>query len=150
MTIYKAAIKQAIKPTYSQINDTMGLQIQASPSVLISYQNPQLFLWSILSNWNSFLTCEFCPGWLRSHPGLHFNLTSAWAMLDLLWMQALNLICLYGAEILPVFTQSQIANYLFISFVLLKNEWIAVWKPLYLNNVMYFWVKQDILWGGGV
>ncbi len=70
-------------------------------------------------------------------------------MLDLLWMRALNLICLYGAEILPVFTQSQIANDLFISFVLLKNEWIAVWKPLYLNNVMYFWVKQDIL-GGAV
>ncbi len=55
-------------------------------------------------------------------------------MLDLLWMQALNLICLYGAEILPVFTQSQIANDLFIYLVLLKNEWIAVWKPLYLNN----------------
>ncbi len=55
-------------------------------------------------------------------------------MLDLLWMRALNLICLYGAEILPVFTQSQIANDLFIYLVLLKNEWIAVWKPLYLNN----------------
>ncbi len=70
----------------------------------------------------------------------HFSLGHAWSALNASFKSILPL----WSRNSPRFHSKSNSKWPIHIFCSFKNEWIAVWKPLYLNNVMYFWVKQDI------